>query len=132
MVLRSSMTGMENLWNECKENSLTRQRWFDDTSSAKLWERVERLSVHCNALKLLWYPVVLPNCSAEIEKFAPSLKALVVHPSAMAREEMMQITSDTLVSTDLVITSYGSLLRFPSGTRIGPALRPTTPNRYRA
>lgn len=56
---------------------------------------------------------LLANWAAEIEQFAPSLKALIIHPSAMAAEEMKQITPDRLQSFDLAITSYGSLLRLP-------------------
>jgi len=56
---------------------------------------------------------LLANWAAEIERFAPSLKALILHPSAMAAEAVKQITPDHLQAFDLVITSYGSLLRLP-------------------
>ncbi len=56
---------------------------------------------------------LLANWAAEIERFAPTLKALVAHPSAMSAEEMKAIDPEKLAATDLVITSYGSLLRIP-------------------
>jgi superfamily II DNA or RNA helicase len=56
---------------------------------------------------------LLANWSAEIEKFAPSLTAMVAHPSAMAGDDLKTIAPDELTATDLVITSYGSLLRIP-------------------
>ena len=56
---------------------------------------------------------LLANWMAEIERFAPSLKAKVVHPSAMTAEEVGQFTPDHARGLDLVITSYGSLLRIP-------------------
>jgi superfamily II DNA or RNA helicase len=57
---------------------------------------------------------LLANWAAEIEKFAPSLKAAIVHPSAMRPEDMQQFSEDSAQNLDLVITSYGSLLRIPS------------------
>ncbi|MDA0306575.1 MAG: DEAD/DEAH box helicase [Proteobacteria bacterium] len=54
---------------------------------------------------------LLANWVLEIERFAPNLKALVVHPSAMKTEQMKQLTPDQFAGFDLVITSYGTLLR---------------------
>ena len=56
---------------------------------------------------------LLANWSAEIERFAPSLTAPVLHPSAMTAEQVKRFDADDLASSDLVITSYGSLLRLP-------------------
>ena len=56
---------------------------------------------------------LLANWTAEIEKFAPSLKARIVHPSAMTPEEIRQFTPDQAAGLDLVITSFGTLLRVP-------------------
>jgi hypothetical protein len=56
---------------------------------------------------------LLANWAAEIERFAPSLKARIVHPSAMTAEEARQLTPEGLADTDLAITSYGTLLRMP-------------------
>jgi SNF2 family DNA or RNA helicase len=54
---------------------------------------------------------LLGNRAAEIEKFAPGLKAAIVHPSAMSADEIKQFTPEC---HDLAITSYGSLLRIPA------------------
>ena len=56
---------------------------------------------------------LLSNWSAEIERFAPSLKALVAHSSALPGEELKALAPETIGAFDLVITSYGSLLRLP-------------------
>ncbi len=56
---------------------------------------------------------LLANWMTEIERFAPSLKARIVHPSAMTAEEARQFTPGHACGLDLVITSYGSLLRSP-------------------
>ena len=56
---------------------------------------------------------LLANWMLEIERFAPSLKVLIVHPSAMTAERMRQLTSDQFAGFDLAITSYGTLLRSP-------------------
>jgi superfamily II DNA or RNA helicase len=57
---------------------------------------------------------LLANWAEEIERFAPSLKALIVHPSAMAADEVKQVCPERFQGFDLVITSYGSLLRLPA------------------
>jgi superfamily II DNA or RNA helicase len=54
---------------------------------------------------------LLGNWAAEIEKFAPTLKAAIVHPSAMPAD---QIKAFSPQDYDLAITSYGSLLRMPA------------------
>jgi non-specific serine/threonine protein kinase len=56
---------------------------------------------------------LLANWAAEIEKFAPSLKAAIVHPSIMPADQVKAFTAETASDYDLVITSYGSLLRLP-------------------
>jgi superfamily II DNA or RNA helicase len=57
---------------------------------------------------------LLANWAAEIEQFAPSLNAAIIHPSAMAADQVKQVTPDQLQALDLAITSYGSLLRMPA------------------
>jgi Superfamily II DNA/RNA helicases, SNF2 family len=57
---------------------------------------------------------LLANWAAEIERFAPALTAIIAHPSAMTREELNALDRDRLAGVDLVITSYGSLLRVPA------------------
>ncbi len=56
---------------------------------------------------------LLANWASEIERFAPSLKARIVHPSAMTADQVRQLTPEHLEGLDLAITSYGSLLRIP-------------------
>ncbi|MBV8924742.1 MAG: DEAD/DEAH box helicase [Bradyrhizobium sp.] len=56
---------------------------------------------------------LLANWAAEIARFAPDLKALIVHPSAMPAELNQATESSELGSADLVITSYGFLSRVP-------------------
>ena len=60
---------------------------------------------------------LLANWAAEIERFAPGLKVLVAHPSALAASELKALDASfktgRLSDVDLVITSYGSLLRMP-------------------
>ena len=58
--------------------------------------------------------VAAGNWAAEIEKFAPGLKAVIVHPSAMPADEIKQFTPEQASDYDLAITSYGSLLRIPA------------------
>ncbi|MPY89801.1 MAG: ATP-dependent helicase [Luteitalea sp.] len=56
---------------------------------------------------------LLANWVLEIERFAPSLRVLVVHPSAMPAAELKALDQHRLEDVDLVVTSYGSLLRVP-------------------
>ncbi|MEN3381593.1 MAG: hypothetical protein V7608_1637 [Hyphomicrobiales bacterium] len=56
---------------------------------------------------------LLANWAAEIARFAPSLKAIVVHPSAMTADELKAEGPGDLVDVDLAITSYGFLARVP-------------------
>jgi hypothetical protein len=57
---------------------------------------------------------LLANWVAEIERFAPTLTAIVAHPSAMTSAELKALDRDRIAGVDLVITSYGSLLRVPA------------------
>ncbi len=57
---------------------------------------------------------LLANWAAEIERFAPGLKAIVAHPSVMGANELRAIDRERLADVDLVITSYGSLVRLPA------------------
>jgi superfamily II DNA or RNA helicase len=54
---------------------------------------------------------LLANWQAEIERFAPSLTTLVAHPSVMPARELAALAGRDLGSTDLVITTYGTLAR---------------------
>ena len=57
---------------------------------------------------------LLANWRAEIERFAPSLKASFVHPSEAERATLAAMAEDpvkAVVGTDIVLTTYGMLLR---------------------
>ena len=56
---------------------------------------------------------LLANWASEMERFAPSLNALIAHPSALPAADLMTLAPARLQDVDLVITSYGSLLRIP-------------------
>jgi non-specific serine/threonine protein kinase len=55
---------------------------------------------------------LLANWAAEIERFAPALRFLIAHPSTLSAEDLKAMTSEKLADVDLVITSYGALLRY--------------------
>jgi superfamily II DNA or RNA helicase len=56
---------------------------------------------------------LLANWASELERFAPSLKAVIAHPSEMPAEALKRMTPEELRKVDVVITSYGSLLCLP-------------------
>jgi hypothetical protein len=55
---------------------------------------------------------LLANWAAEIERFAPMLRFFIAHPSASSAADLKAMRSETLADVDLVITSYGALLRY--------------------
>jgi non-specific serine/threonine protein kinase len=57
---------------------------------------------------------LLANWAAEIARFAPGLRAVIAHPSAMTATELKTFDPANIADVDLVITSYGSLLRVPA------------------
>jgi superfamily II DNA or RNA helicase len=67
---------------------------------------------------------LLGNWTAELARFAPSLRAVVAHPSAMPAAELAADQAPALAGVDLVITSYGTLPRAPwlAATRWGLAI----------
>ena len=56
---------------------------------------------------------LLANWAQEAARFAPGLTVWVAHPSACPAEDLAAIDAGKLAATDLVITSYGALHRFP-------------------
>jgi non-specific serine/threonine protein kinase len=56
---------------------------------------------------------LLANWAAELDRFAPSLKVMVAHTSVLSNESIKKISTEALTDVDVVITSYGSLLRIP-------------------
>ena len=57
---------------------------------------------------------LLANWHAESQRFAPSLKVLIAHPSAMPAEQLRALEAPAFAQVDLVITSYSTLLRLPA------------------
>ncbi|HEX4136781.1 MAG TPA: DEAD/DEAH box helicase [Bryobacteraceae bacterium] len=54
---------------------------------------------------------LLANWTSEIERFAPGLKIRIAHPSATDAGDFRNLRPEALRDTDLVITTYGSVLR---------------------
>ena len=93
----------------------------DDMGLGKTIQILSLLLVHRSHSKgemgpsLLVAPAsLLANWADEIARFAPRLRATVVHPSAMPSDQIKSLKTAVLATADLVITSYGSLLRIPS------------------
>ncbi len=56
---------------------------------------------------------LIANWAAEAERFAPGLRLIIAHPSALPAAELRAMDKTRLDDVDLVITSYGTLLRLP-------------------
>jgi superfamily II DNA or RNA helicase len=59
---------------------------------------------------------LIANWQSEMARFAPSLRLLVAHPSVISAKELAASgaeAAERLADVDVVITSYGSLLRVP-------------------
>jgi non-specific serine/threonine protein kinase len=56
---------------------------------------------------------LLANWAAELERFAPGLRARIAHPSAVPSRTLKAMKPADVADVDLVITSYGTLLRLP-------------------
>ncbi|WP_395661736.1 DEAD/DEAH box helicase [Aestuariivirga sp.] len=54
---------------------------------------------------------LIGNWSAEIARFAPSLRYVIAHSSVMNGEDLQGLTIERLADIDLVITTYGTLMR---------------------
>jgi len=57
---------------------------------------------------------LLANWAAEAQRFAPDLRLLIAHPSELPAAELQALNAERLHNVDLVMTSYGSLLRSPN------------------
>jgi len=55
---------------------------------------------------------LLANWASEIERFAPSLKVLIAHPSIANSADLKSMTATSVAGVDLVVTSFGALLRY--------------------
>ena len=59
---------------------------------------------------------LVANWKSEMDRFTPSLRALIVHPSETPKDRLAQVAGDpkkALRNTDVVLTTYGMLLRQP-------------------
>jgi non-specific serine/threonine protein kinase len=56
---------------------------------------------------------LLANWKAEAERFAPSLRVLVAHPSATTREELAALSPEALRGHDVVVVTYAGVHRLP-------------------
>jgi superfamily II DNA or RNA helicase len=56
---------------------------------------------------------LIANWQSEMARFAPSLRLFVAHPSALPAKELAALPTERLADVDVVVTSYGSLLRVP-------------------
>jgi superfamily II DNA or RNA helicase len=84
----------------------------DDMGLGKTIQVLALLLAQRRGPSLLVAPAsLLANWAAEIGKFAPDLKAVIVHPSAMTAGQIGEFTPARAAGLDLAITSYGSLLR---------------------
>ena len=54
---------------------------------------------------------LLANWALEAARFTPGLKILVAHPSFLPADELRSMNANHLAATDLVVTSYATLLR---------------------
>ncbi|MGC2224902.1 MAG: DEAD/DEAH box helicase, partial [Methylocella sp.] len=54
---------------------------------------------------------LLANWALEAARFTPGLKILVAHPSFLPADELRSMNTNRLAATDLVVTSYATLLR---------------------
>ncbi len=76
-------------------------------------KREQKSSLDHRPSVLITPATLLANWAAEAERFAPSLCLLIAHPSAMPAADLRALDAAALNGVDLVITSYGSLLRSP-------------------
>jgi non-specific serine/threonine protein kinase len=54
---------------------------------------------------------LLANWKTELERYGPSLRCLFLHPSLMSKQDIEALAGSSLTGIDLVLTTYGMLLR---------------------
>jgi len=74
----------------------------------------ERKELECRPSLLVAPASLLANWAAEAERFSPGLRLLIAHPSAFPAAELRALDAARLSGVDLVVTSYGALLRLPA------------------
>ncbi len=90
----------------------------DDMGLGKTIQVLALLLMHkqqqLGGIDLLVVPAsLIANWQSEIDRFAPSLRAVVAHPSVLPVKEIAAMHDDQLANTDVVITTYGTLPRVP-------------------
>ena len=61
---------------------------------------------------------LLANWAQEAERFTPTLRCLIAHPSAMPQAQLRELNAAQMTGFDLIITSYATLLRLPQLTEM--------------
>jgi hypothetical protein len=61
---------------------------------------------------------LVANWESEVRRFAPNLRTFVAHSSITPTEHLQTLDSDRLGDIDLVLTSYGTLVRTPALAKI--------------
>jgi len=61
---------------------------------------------------------LLANWAAEAQRFAPDLRVLLAHPSALPASTLRSLDAESFGDVDLVVTSYATLLRLPALARM--------------
>jgi non-specific serine/threonine protein kinase len=56
---------------------------------------------------------LVANWESEVRRFAPSLRTFIAHPSITPAADLQTLDSSRLRDVDLVLTSYGTLVRTP-------------------
>ncbi|MGO9743130.1 MAG: DEAD/DEAH box helicase [Roseiarcus sp.] len=83
----------------------------DDMGLGKTLQVIALMLTRSGGPSLIVAPAsLLANWASEVERFAPSLKTFVAHP-AFAPAERLKAPGEMLADSDLVVTSYGALLR---------------------
>jgi non-specific serine/threonine protein kinase len=62
---------------------------------------------------------LVANWESEARRFAPTLRTFVAHPSVTPPEQIRSLDADTLRDSDLVVTSYGTIVRSPAIGKVG-------------
>ncbi len=66
----------------------------------------------CRTSLLVVPASLVDNWRSEIERFAPGLRTLIAHPSALPASDLASVSAQALKNVDVVITSYGAVGRY--------------------